>query len=415
MGQDILNILLTEDNHDDIELTTKSLRQLDHPYSIDFASNGEECLEKLQKKDYHIVLLDYQIPGKDGLLIIKEIRERGLDLPIVMVTGQGSERVAAESIKYGAQDYIVKTGDYFKTLPIVIINVIEKQKLVKEKEALEKEIRFEKEKLMLIFNNMGDGVCMVDARFKILLFNKQFEKLVGSISSESKCFEVLKKIAKPCPNCLLVKGKLDSGQSGHFEIVTYEQRTLMVTFTPFHSLEGDKVFLEVYKDITEIKESERKLYIASITDSLTGLFNQGHFYSILKKEIIRNRRNKRPLSLILLDLDKFKEYNDEHGHQEGDKVLKIIGEVVKKEIRNEVDLAFRYGGDEFTIILPEASLNQAESIAHRIQKSFADYKFATLSIGIVELQQEMDIKVFIKKADVAMYKSKKNGGNCITN
>ncbi len=413
MGKDILNILLTEDSQDDIELTQKSLQKLGQSYGLDYASTGEECLKKLLKKEYHLLLLDYQIPGRDGLAIIKEIRKSGNDLPIIMVTGQGSEIVAAESIKHGAQDYIVKTGSYFKTLPAVIKNVIEKHTLSKEKEALKKEIEFEKEKLKLIFENMGDGVCVIDTKFNILLFNKQFEKFFGQVPPDPTCFQSIKGETHSCPDCIIKENKINDGQSKQFEFITKENRTFMVTFTPFLSLERDKVYLEVFKDITDRKESEKKLYVASITDSLTGLFNQGHFYSVLRGEITRSKRNKRPLSLILFDLDKFKEYNDEDGHQEGDKILKKVGKVAIKEIRNEVDLAFRYGGDEFTIILPEASLKQARVIAERIKDSFGTNKFTRLSMGLVELSPEMDIKSFIKKADMAMYKAKKSGGNCI--
>lgn len=408
-----LNILLTEDNQDDIELTLKALKKQDNLYRLDPVSTGEECLEKLLKNKYHLVLLDYQIPGIDGLAIIKEIRKREIDIPIIMVTGQGSEKIAAESIKHGAMDYIVKSGDYFKTLPIVIKNVIEKHKLRKEKEALEKEIRFEKEKLKLIFDNMGDGVCVIDSNFNILLFNKQFEKIFNRIPPNSICFHAIKKASNSCPQCGIHKDKMNIGESIHFEICTKEKRTLMVTFTPFLSLEGKKIFLEVFKDITERKESETKLYIASITDSLTGLFNQGHFYSVLKKEMIRSKRNQRPLSLILFDLDKFKGYNDEYGHQEGDKVLKTIGKVALNEIRKELDMAFRYGGDEFTIILPEASVSQGKKIAERIKTVFEAYKFTTLSIGLVQMSPDMNIKSFIKKADMAMYEAKRSGCSCI--
>lgn len=412
MNKDIINILLTEDEPDDIELTRKSLQKLDCPYRLDHARTGKECLKKLHKKKYQLLLLDYKIPDKDGLAVIKEIRSRGFDLPIVMVTGKGSENVAAESIKMGAQDYIIKKGDYFNALPQTILNNIEKYKLVKEKQALEKEVKFEREKLQLIFDNMGDGVCMVDVNRNILLFNKQFGKMFGKIPSHAKCYEVIKDIAKHCPDCYM-GAEIPADESRHLEIVTRFQRTLMATFTPFHSLQGDKVFLEVYKDITEKKESEKKLYIASITDFLTGLYNQGHFYKVLQREMVRSKRNNRPLSLILFDVDKFKEYNDEKGHQEGDKVLQATGRVVKKEIRKEIDLAFRYGGDEFTIILPETSLGQAKKLAERIGKSFAACNFTTLSMGVIELQKAMNIEMFIKEADHAMYKAKKSGGNCI--
>lgn len=413
MNQEPLNILLAEDNQDDCELINKSLIKLDQPLHIDQIVSGDECLEQLSKKEYHLLLLDYKIQGGDGLSVIKEIRKRGSDLPIIVITGMGDERVAAETIKLGAQDYIVKAGNFLKIIPFVITDVLEKHRLIKEKQVIENKLSFERKKLQLIFDNMGDSVCMIDNQDKILLFNKQFERLFRKIPPGPRCFEVITGANEPCPDCLKRRDEIAVGQSTHFEIVTKDKRTLMVTFTPFLDLKGNRVFLEVFKDITKRKDLEEKLYIESITDSLTGLFNQRYFYSLLKKEMIRSKRSKRSLSLILFDLDGFKAYNDEYGHQGGDKVLKTIGKVVKKEIRTEVDIPFRYGGDEFTIILPEATLNQAINIAERIRESFADYKLTTLSTGVVELQEDMDIKAFIKMADLRMYEAKKSGGNCV--
>ena len=111
--------------------------------------------------------------------------------------------------------------------------------------------------------------------------------------------------------------------------------------------------LGVSKDITPRVELEHKLKELTITDGLTGLYNQRYFYRKVITEMERARRQKRDLAFMLFDLDRFKAYNDTFGHLEGDKLLKEVGRLLRDSIRNMVDSAFRYGGDEFVVLLPE--------------------------------------------------------------
>jgi diguanylate cyclase (GGDEF)-like protein len=160
----------------------------------------------------------------------------------------------------------------------------------------------------------------------------------------------------------------------------------------------------------------------AITDGLTELYNSRYFYSQLQLEVDRCRRYKHPLSLLLLDIDHFKAYNDTYGHIEGDKVLIRLGKVVKGELR-KMDSAYRYGGEEFTVILPETRCQEAETVAQRIRKAIHAQKFLpnpekrahiTVSIGVAEYSQSEDIAEFIQRSDRAMYISKKNGRNRVS-
>lgn len=173
------------------------------------------------------------------------------------------------------------------------------------------------------------------------------------------------------------------------------------------------------KDITEKKKLEMELVKKNellsklaITDSLTGLNNSRHFHDQIKRELSRFKRNPgRKLSLILLDVDHFKELNDTEGHQMGDHVLQSLGQVIRVCLRNDIDSGFRYGGDEFVILLPDTDKNQAFVAAERIQKQFNAFKFGktSLSMGISEALGDEDEQSFIKRTDEAMYKSKHDG------
>lgn len=165
-----------------------------------------------------------------------------------------------------------------------------------------------------------------------------------------------------------------------------------------------------------------KLKKLSITDALTKLFNSRHFYSQLKQEIYRSNRHGHPLSLLLLDIDRFKTYNDTYGHLEGDKVLIKIGETVKSCLRN-VDSAYRYGGEEFTVILPETVAEEAETVGHRIRTAVQSDPFTpsghkpltvTISIGVTQYVQNEKVSNFIQRADKAMYMSKQSGRNRVS-
>jgi diguanylate cyclase (GGDEF)-like protein/PAS domain S-box-containing protein len=171
--------------------------------------------------------------------------------------------------------------------------------------------------------------------------------------------------------------------------------------------------LAICKDITRQRQLERELKEMSMRDSLTGLYNQGCFFDRLEQEIERARRQRHPLGLLLFDVDQFKSYNDSRGHLEGDRVLRTVGRIITQSTREHVDVGFRYGGDEFTVILPEAGADQACPIAERIRKSFLNHGFdqLSLSIGMAEFDEGNSARTFVHRADAAMYEAKRAGGN----
>jgi diguanylate cyclase (GGDEF)-like protein/PAS domain S-box-containing protein len=203
-----------------------------------------------------------------------------------------------------------------------------------------------------------------------------------------------------------------------FRIINKEEKIIYVEGNFRRLKEKNAVvgILGVLRDVTEKIKLERELLELSITDGLTGLHNQRHFFKELDQEMERARRQKTPLCLLLFDLDAFKAYNDLNGHLEGDKVLKSVAEAVVKSIRR-MDSAFRYGGDEFTVILPGAGKKEGILVAERIRKSFEKIPYLqqiSLSIGLVEFDTQYDLTTFVNHADAAMYAAKKMGGNQIS-
>ncbi len=171
------------------------------------------------------------------------------------------------------------------------------------------------------------------------------------------------------------------------------------------------------------KAQENMLEGLSVHDRLTGLFNYGYFLDNLAKEQKRSLRYQNPLSVIMLDVDFFKRFNDTFGHEKGNEVLKRVTKVITNRIRN-VDTAARYGGEEFIIILPNATKEQALVVAERIRTAIEKEDFkgnttrpishVTISGGIASYpSQAEDIEQLVYKADQALYLAKETGRNQI--
>ncbi|MFC1856568.1 diguanylate cyclase [Thermodesulfobacteriota bacterium] len=176
---------------------------------------------------------------------------------------------------------------------------------------------------------------------------------------------------------------------------------------------------QLSKERTETLEELKKL---AITDGLTELYNSRHFFGQLEIEVDRANRYNHPLSLLLLDIDHLKPFNDTYGHLEGDKVLKKIGMIIRSCLR-KMDSAYRYGGDEFTIILPATRGAEAMFVAERIRTTIEEAEFSpdpekmvnlTISIGATEYIHDEKLSTFVRRADQIMYVSKERGGNSIS-
>jgi len=144
----------------------------------------------------------------------------------------------------------------------------------------------------------------------------------------------------------------------------------------------------------------------SITDSLTGLFNQRHFYDRLNEEILRAQRQNHELALILLDLDNFKQYNDKFGHLAGDELLQRVGAVINGKMRQNVDSGYRYGGDEFAVMLIEAGESVAKMMSGRIKSGILEECHLSASSGFAVFEQGLSCEALVGEADRRLYEDK---------
>ena len=167
--------------------------------------------------------------------------------------------------------------------------------------------------------------------------------------------------------------------------------------------------------IQALHRAQSRLARMALSDGLTGLFNRAYFDATIEQETARSLRSKKPLSLLLVDLDHFKKINDTYGHQAGDQVLEQVALVLREQSRTS-DTVCRYGGEEFAIILPETPRSHAHMVAERIRKriSSLDLGFTvTTSIGIncADRPENLVPQNLIAGADQALYEAKRNGRN----
>jgi diguanylate cyclase (GGDEF)-like protein len=401
-------------------------------YRTVLAKDGYEAVGFSEKGNFDVILLDIKMPKMDGIETMERIKELRPDAGIIMMTAYSMEEFIEDSLRKGAYTCLFK--------PIDVEKMLEAIQKVRD---LGKKFRREEQVEILIVDddpNYRETVADIleDEGYKV----SKVETGMASIEEVKKKFF----------NVVLVDFKLAdiTGLELAKKIKAIDKNSYMILVTGHASLETALKAIEMREEIygfvvkgggrdpgqlkwtiksalreqrltwdkmeaeNKLRRANRRLEELSITDDLTGIYNRRHFYEKLSEMTARAKRYKLPLSLLMFDVDHFKSYNDTRGHLAGNRVLERVGRIVSEEIR-EVDWGFRYGGDEFTVILPETSKKDATIVAERIRKSFEKSKFdeTTLSIGVAQYDLESELDTLIKHADETMYKAKSQGGNRI--
>jgi diguanylate cyclase (GGDEF)-like protein/PAS domain S-box-containing protein len=427
-------VLILDDEESILEILGQHLMEVG--YNCTTTTSAEEALRLLASRKYSLLITDLRMPEMHGLEVVRRAKEIDVTLAVIVVTALMEVSNAIEALRTGADDYLMKPFNLVE-IALSVEKALERRRLVLENwryqhelesriaeatEDLERansELRSTKEYLENLINSSADAIVTINPQGLISYANPGATEMVGYPVAELTGMQVARLFAGGPDESRYITRMLGGGkplQNYETEIVHQagHQVPVNLTISPVRDAGGAVIsYLAICKDITEQKRLENELKEMSIKDSLTGLYNQRHFYDRLESEIERSRRQGHPLSLLLFDVDLFKSYNDCHGHLEGDRVLKAIGDVVLECTREHVDIGFRYGGDEFTVILPEADESQARLIAERIRESFAARRFdkLTLSIGLMSYRKGSSLRSFIRFTDAMMYDAKRKGGN----
>lgn len=306
--------------------------------------------------------------------------------------------------------------------------------VLKEREEEEKRLASGHKRLQAMMDALGNGVIITDKKGIINFANPEACNLLGTTAAalQGEPFHETVHIQRSDGSKItadehFVINTLRLEISHKNDDITFTKQdgrlvAVSVVCTPY--LEDGRVTGTVitFQDISEQKKYQKSLeYINKIlkkqatTDSLTELYNRNYFKRRLTEEMERTRRYRTPLSIILFDIDKFKDINDTFGHLTGDKVLQHLSILVGKNIR-QGDILARWGGEEFIILVPECSVNRCARIAEKLRKNIAEYSFpverrVTCSFGVASFRDDESMDELIQRADEALYAAKLAGRN----
>jgi PAS domain S-box-containing protein/putative nucleotidyltransferase with HDIG domain len=251
------HLLLVDDDPNQVELIRHFFFKQSPNAKITVAENGRVCLEKLSKTKFSVVLLDYSLPVMDGLRVFEEIQRQKHDVPVIIVTGRGSESIAVEAMKKGAYDYVVKKSGYEKFLPTIVEKTIERH-------FLKTRLAQSEERYQRLVECAADVVCLVDLKGKILMINDQIERLSGYLPN-MLIGKPLLQLIPPEDQILFQKNfkEVSDGLRVRLEnrILHKENTKNWVSISGGPLLEGGSVSGAIFilRDITEQKQTEMEL------------------------------------------------------------------------------------------------------------------------------------------------------------
>lgn len=317
---DQLKLLIIEDDIDQLELMRETLEEHFGEGTVHGVGTRREAMQ-LDLEGFDLVLCDYNLPDGSGMTLLEHIVQR-CSTPVLMVTGENVGTIAAEAVRKGASDYVVKFGEYLFTLPLVVEKNLTLAKIKRENEILRQEL----------------------------------EQALRTVREKN----------------------------------------------------------------AQLQESLQRMEEMAATDPLTKLYNRRHFGKLLDQLFAEAQRYGKDLACVMIDLDGYKKLNDAYGHQMGDQLLVLAGKVIQANMRR-MDVAARYGGDEFVLLLPHAGAQEAAGVVQRIRDEYRSASAAALqrnegvnmSAGIASLRQHLPpcADQLVAMADAALYKAKEAGRN----
>jgi two-component system cell cycle response regulator len=447
------NVLVVDDIVSNIKLLEAKL--LNEYYTVFTATNAKDALDLLDHNKIDVVLLDVMMPDMDGFETCKRIKSNPstTHIPVVMVTALSDTEDRVKGLEAGADEFLTKPID--DTALFARVRSLARMKAVIDELKLRNTTNAE----------LGGSIIEMKDNFsnnQLLLIDddlvqaKNISKMLAPITSQIRIISDISELETNedyVPDLVIISCQLEQSDPLRISVMLkanakFRDTVLILSADEENTslvIKGLELGINDYfiypidsnELLARIKtQLRRKRYQdnlrndlelsmnLSIKDSLTGVFNRHYFDTHIKQMVNKANDNKRPLCLLMCDIDYFKQVNDTYGHQAGDVVLKTISAVLKNNFR-VTDLVARYGGEEFTVLLNDLTINEAMYIAERLRKEVETINFKiklqeqpltkTISIGVTEYKLGESISNFIDRTDKAMYKAKDSGRNKVIN
>jgi diguanylate cyclase (GGDEF)-like protein/PAS domain S-box-containing protein len=409
-------ILIVDDAPDNLALLrTVMLRE---GYQTFVATSGERALEIAQRIKPDLVLLDVVMSGVDGLETCRRMKANVTTarIPVIFMSARSETEDIVAGFDMGAVDYIPKP-----LRPEEVCARVRTQLRLSSGSDAQKE---QADRLRMIVDSMDQGLLIIERSGRVQYANPACDRYLGYAAEElvgRSLADLVAQLDSYPDGCTAMEAIGDGTREVLIRHRDGRLRSMDLTMTPMHAADG--LFVALLHDITHHKQSEDALQRAAMLDPLTKIANRRHFDAFLEKEWQRAIRNAQPLSLVVLDVDHFKLYNDTLGHVAGDVCLQKVAQALQAHALRPTDLAARYGGEEFVLLFAETPHEAAARLAEAIRTTIEALQlpnprsptspWITVSVGvatIVPTQLDQIEQLFVS-ADRAMYAAKGAGRN----
>ncbi|WP_159437914.1 diguanylate cyclase [Vreelandella massiliensis] len=423
-----LSVVLVEDEPGDAGLIRYGLKFSGGEHDVDWVTSLEALGTQLQAMTAapDVILLDLNLLDSSGLDTISRCKAIATETPIVVLTGHDDMDFSLKALEAGAQDYLIKKGVEADAL-------LRAMRYAMERHQLEQRLKESEERMTAAIEGGGLGIWEWNLKTDACYTNERLRKNVGFDAEDETAPQTLSAwMARTHPDDTdAVDEALKrhvKGEEKRYEIeyrLKHKQGHWVWVFESGHVVDRDsnghpERMVGILQDISSRKEMEEQLRTLAMRDPLTGLFNRRSFMETMDSEYGRvKRHDDYHASILMLDIDHFKQVNDTYGHAAGDEILKHFARTISHTLR-ENDVFGRLGGEEFAILLPDTEREGSAYVAEKVRAAIAAMRVQaegkairiTTSVGMATLSaNDKRPDGALARADAALYHAKQNGRN----
>jgi len=469
-------ILIVDDEESILRLLNRLCRSAG--YQVETAENGQQALEALRQNTYDVCIADLRLPDSDGITILRAAKQLQSGCEVIILTGHGDVDTAVEALRLGAYDYLQKPIFDLQLIPLTISRAIERQhlarhnaRLLQDLQRANRELDYRRKQQIQAINQIGQALSASLQTRDVA--DVLIHAMLGAVNCDAAAMLLLRKNGDPAWAMVGARRTLSLRARnelvlGMLERLPEEVRPVFeglrtVELAPSEPGEIDdavrrreeyaslvirdeligmvviathdrELLTEESASLFEILVNQGSAALANARlfararelatkDSLTGLYNHGHFFELLNAEASRAERHGQELAVIMLDIDRqhgLKAINDTYGHQAGDELLCSLARLLEHNLRR-ADIVARYGGDEFIIMAPQTGQEKALALAERLAQRLRETPFIfggqeehiTISLGVAVFKPGANDSAsnVVSRADKGLYLAKDRGGN----